>query len=70
MMGLDILTAASAAATAICNVGPGLGQMVGPVGNFAELPDAAKWVLAITMLVGRLEVFAVLVLLSPTFWRG
>ncbi len=70
LMGLDLMTSLSAAASAIANVGPGLGAMVGPVGNYAALPDAAKWVLAAAMLVGRLEIFAVLVLLSPSFWRG
>lgn len=68
-MGLDILTATSGAATALANVGPGLGPIIGPAGNFSTLPDAAKWVLAIAMLLGRLEFFAVLVLLAPAFWR-
>ncbi|MFQ5626234.1 MAG: TrkH family potassium uptake protein [Methyloligellaceae bacterium] len=69
VMGLDTITAMSAAATAISNVGPGLGPIVGPVGNFAPLPDAAKWVLSITMLIGRLEIFTVIVLFTPTYWR-
>jgi trk system potassium uptake protein TrkH len=67
---LDFLTSASAAVTALANVGPGLGQTIGPAGNFASLPDAAKWLLAFTMLLGRLELFTVLVLLFPPFWRG
>ncbi|MEM7442507.1 MAG: TrkH family potassium uptake protein [Pseudomonadota bacterium] len=68
-MGLDILTATSGAATALANVGPGLGPIIGPAGSFGPLPDAAKWVLAFAMLLGRLEFFAVLILLAPEFWR-
>ncbi len=66
---LDFLTAASGAATAISNVGPGLGPVIGPAGNFASLPDAAKWILSAGMLLGRLELFTVLILLTPSFWR-
>ncbi len=69
MMGLDNLTAMSAAASAIANVGPGLGDVVGPSGTYKDLPGAAKWLLAFTMLIGRLEIFTVLVLFSPVFWR-
>jgi len=69
-LGLDFLTSLSASATALANVGPGLGDMVGPAGNFAGLPDAAKWLLAMGMLLGRLELFTVLVLLHPGFWRA
>ena len=69
-LGLDFMTAIGAAATAICNVGPALGEIAGPSGNFAALPDAAKWLLAAGMLLGRLELFTVLVLFSRTFWRG
>jgi len=69
-MGLDTITAISGAATAISNVGPGLGETIGPAGNFASLPDAAKWLLSAAMLLGRLELFAVLVLILPTFWRS
>ncbi len=69
MYGLDFVTATSAAATAIANVGPGLGEIVGPSGNFSSLPDGAKWLLSIGMLLGRLEIFTVLVLLAPSFWR-
>jgi trk system potassium uptake protein TrkH len=68
-LGLDFLTSLSAAATAVANVGPGLGEIVGPAGNFASLPDAAKWLLAIGMLLGRLELFTILVLFHPGFWR-
>ena len=70
MLGLDFLTAVSSAATAIANVGPGLGPIVGPSGNFQSLPDAAKWLMAAGMLLGRLELFTILVLFSRTFWRG
>lgn len=66
---LDPLTALSSAATAIANVGPGLGPVVGPAGNFASLPDGAKWIMSLGMLLGRLEFFTLLVLLSPYFWR-
>ena len=67
--GLDPLTAISAAGTAIANVGPGLGDVIGPAGNFAPLPDMAKWFLSFGMLFGRLEFFTILVLFSPGFWR-
>jgi trk system potassium uptake protein TrkH len=69
-LDLDFLTSASAAASALANVGPGLGPIIGPAGNFSTLPDAAKWLLAFGMLLGRLELFTVLVLLLPQFWRG
>ena len=69
-LGLDFVTAISSAATAIANVGPGLGDVVGPSGTFASIPDAGKWLMAAGMLLGRLEIFTVLVLLSPSFWRA
>lgn len=62
-------TTLSGAATAVCNVGPGLGPIIGPAGNFSSLPDAAKWLLTIGMLLGRLEILTVLVLITPVFWR-
>lgn len=68
--GLDFLSAISGAATSISNVGPGLGEMIGPNGNFKEVSDTSKWLLSIGMLLGRLELFAVLVLLFPSFWRN
>ena len=68
-LGFDLVTALSGAATAVSNVGPGLGPIIGPAGNFALLPDGAKWLLAFGMLLGRLEFFTVLVVLSPAFWR-
>jgi trk system potassium uptake protein TrkH len=69
MVGLDYLTAMSAAVTALANVGPGLGEIVGPAGTFAPLSDSAKWLLSAAMLLGRLELFTVLILLTPAFWR-
>ena len=69
-LGLDFLTSLSAAATVVANVGPGLGEIVGPAGSFAGLPDAAKWLLTVGMLLGRLELFTVLVLFHPGFWRA
>lgn len=69
-IGLDPVTAVSGAATTLANVGPGLGPIIGPSGTFQSLPDEAKWVMIATMLVGRLEIFTLLVVLTPTFWRG
>ncbi|MEO3434777.1 TrkH family potassium uptake protein [Inquilinus sp. CAU 1745] len=69
MMGLDLVTATTGAATALANVGPGLGDIIGPAGNFSTLPNGAKWVLSLAMLLGRLEFFTVLVMLTPAFWR-
>ncbi|WP_339927098.1 TrkH family potassium uptake protein [uncultured Cobetia sp.] len=68
-IGLDLITAVTGAATAVTNVGPGLGEIIGPAGNFSSLPDSAKWLLCIGMLMGRLEILTVLVLFSPSFWR-
>lgn len=68
-LGYDFLTSIGAAATALGNVGPGIGK-VGPVDNFAWLSDAAKWGLSILMLLGRLELFTILVLFTPYFWRS
>jgi len=70
LTGLDFITAVSGAASAIANVGPGLGDIIGPAGTYTGLPDAAKWLLCAGMLLGRLELFTVLVLLSRSFWRG
>jgi trk system potassium uptake protein TrkH len=66
--GLDFVTAFTGSLTALTNVGPGLGEVIGPAGNFATLPDLAKWMLIAAMLLGRLEILAVLVVLSPAFW--
>jgi trk system potassium uptake protein TrkH len=70
LTGLDFVTAVSGAASAIANVGPGLGAIIGPAGTYTPLPDSAKWLLSAGMLLGRLELFTVLVLLSRSFWRG
>jgi trk system potassium uptake protein TrkH len=68
--GLDFLSAISGAATSISNVGPGLGEMIGPNGNFKAIPEISKWILTLGMLLGRLELFAVLILFFPSFWRN
>jgi trk system potassium uptake protein TrkH len=68
--GLDTITAVSSAATSIANVGPGFGDVVGPAGNFSSLPDGAKLLMALGMLIGRLELFTIFVLFSPAFWRN
>jgi trk system potassium uptake protein TrkH len=69
-LDLDLITAYSASVTAISNVGPGLGPIIGPSGTFQSLPDAAKWVLVVAMLAGRLEVLALLVFFDRDFWRA
>ncbi|RBP25621.1 trk system potassium uptake protein TrkH [Marinobacter pelagius] len=69
-LGLDLVTSLTGAATALANVGPGLGTVIGPAGNFQSLPDAAKWVLMGAMLLGRLELLSVFVMFSPHFWRS
>ncbi|SFC81412.1 TrkH family potassium uptake protein [Tropicimonas isoalkanivorans] len=66
--GLDLSTAISGALTAVANVGPGIGDIIGPAGNFSSLPDGAKWVLSFGMYAGRLEILTVYVLLFPKFW--
>ena len=70
LSGLDFITSISGAATSISNVGPGLGSTIGPNGNFATLPDISKWILTVGMILGRLELFAILVLFVPAFWRN
>ena len=70
MTGLDFVTSVSGAATALANVGPGLGDQIGPAGNFAALNDTAKWMLILAMLVGRLELMAVYAIFTVTFWRA
>ncbi|MEQ3624332.1 MAG: TrkH family potassium uptake protein [Celeribacter sp.] len=70
MTGLDFVTSVSGAATALANIGPGLGTEIGPAGNFANLNPMAKWLLAIAMLVGRLELLVVYALLTVSFWRN
>lgn len=70
LTGVDWITAFSGAGTALANVGPGLGPTIGPSGTFESLPSAAKWLLSVGMLMGRLELFTVLVMVTPSFWRG
>ena len=70
LSGLDFITSISGAATSISNVGPGLGSIIGPNGNFSSLPDVSKWILSMGMILGRLELFAILVLFLPSFWRN
>ena len=70
LTGLDFITSLSGAATSISNVGPGLGSTIGPNGNFSSLPDISKWILSFGMILGRLELFAILVLFLPSFWRN
>jgi trk system potassium uptake protein TrkH len=69
-LGLDTTTAVSGAATTLANVGPGLGDMIGPASSFQDVPDPAKWVMSANMLIGRLEIMVMLVMLTPRFWRG
>ncbi len=69
LLGLDWMTALTGAASTVSGVGPGLGETIGPAGNFSTLPDAAKWILSGGMLLGRLEIITVLVLCMPAFWR-
>ena len=68
VFGLDLITAFSGTLTALANVGPGFGQVIGPAGNFSTLPDGALWVLSAAMLLGRLELVTVLILLFPSVW--
>ena len=70
LTGLNFITSISGAATSISNVGPGLGSIIGPNGNFSSLPDTSKWILSLGMILGRLELFAILVLFLPSFWRN
>jgi trk system potassium uptake protein TrkH len=70
MTGLDFITSISGAAAALANIGPGLGVEIGPAGNYANINDTAKWILAIAMFVGRLEIMVVLIILTVKFWRN
>ncbi|MFT7595016.1 MAG: trk system potassium uptake protein TrkH [Paracoccaceae bacterium] len=70
MTGLDFTTSVSGAAAALANIGPGLGDQIGPAGNFAGLNDTAKWMLTAAMLIGRLELMAVYAILTIQFWRA
>lgn len=69
LCGMDFITSMSASAACISNVGPGLGEIIGPMGNYSTIPDLGKWILSFAMLLGRLEIFTILVLLSVKFWR-
>lgn len=69
LLDLGPLEAISGAITAVGNIGPGLGNIIGPSGNFSSLPDAAKWILSIGMMMGRLEILTVAVLFFPSFWQ-
>lgn len=69
LFGLDLVTALSGSASALANVGPGLGEVIGPAGNFSSIPDGALWILSFGMLLGRLELLTVFVLFTPAFWR-
>ncbi len=70
MTGLDFITSVSGAATALGNIGPGLGDQIGPAGNFAEVNDTAKWILAAAMLIGRLELMVVFAIFTRRFWQA
>jgi trk system potassium uptake protein TrkH len=69
LFGLDFVTSLSGAAAALGNVGPGLGEVIGPAGNYSTVPDGALWILSFGMLLGRLELLTVFVLFTPAFWR-
>jgi len=69
LAGMDLFGGFSATLTALSNVGPGMTEEIGPAGTFTNLTDGAKWVMAALMLLGRLEIFAVLVMFSPALWR-
>jgi trk system potassium uptake protein TrkH len=69
LTGLDPMTSISGAATALANIGPGLGDTIGPDGNFQSLPAVSKWLLIVGMLVGRLEIMSVFVLFTAAFWK-
>ena len=68
MLGLDFTSAIGASIASLGNIGPGLGE-VGPVGNYANIPDVGKWFLSFLMLLGRLELFTVLIIFAPAFWK-
>jgi trk system potassium uptake protein TrkH len=67
-LGLDVITSFASVAATIGNVGPGFG-LVGPTGNYLAVPDLGKWVLTFCMLLGRLEIYTVIILLAPAYWR-
>ncbi len=69
LTGLDFITSVSGAASSLSNVGPGLGSEIGPNSNYSGLPDQSKWLLSVGMILGRLEIFAILIIFLPSFWR-
>lgn len=69
MFDLDFVTCLSGAVAAVSNVGPGLGEIIGPAGNYASLPEGSKWLLMMGMLLGRLEFMTILILFTPVFWK-
>jgi trk system potassium uptake protein TrkH len=69
LLGLDLITAFSASASAISNVGPGLGAIVGPTETYASIDSISKWILSFAMLLGRLEILTVMVIFTSYFWR-
>ena len=69
LTGLDFITSISGAASSLSNVGPGLGVEIGPNSNYSGLPDESKWLLSAGMILGRLEIFAILIIFLPSFWR-
>ncbi len=69
LTGLDFITSVSGAASSLSNVGPGLGNEIGPNSNYSGLPDQSKWLLSVGMILGRLEIFAILIIFLPSFWR-
>ncbi|MGR4001055.1 MAG: TrkH family potassium uptake protein [Alphaproteobacteria bacterium] len=69
LFGLDLLSSVSGAVSAVANIGPAYGEIIGPSGNYAPLSDAVKWIFSLAMILGRLELYAVLVLFSPSFWH-
>ena len=69
LTGLDFITSISGAASSLSNVGPGLGNEIGPNSNYSGIPDQSKWLLSVGMILGRLEIFAILIIFLPSFWR-
>ena len=69
LTGLDFTTSISGAASSLSNVGPGLGSEIGPNSNYSSLPEQSKWLLSLGMIMGRLEIFAILIVFLPSFWR-
>ena len=68
-LGIDLVSSIASAAATLANVGPGLG-LTGPLSSYAMIPDFGKWVLILNMLLGRLEIYTLLILFVPAYWRG